>query len=104
MNESRTWEQMRSDNDRADWIEPSGEFCNRYSRTSISGEVNALLDEQRAAGLEEWQLVGFNGCWSCDRCNECHFKKQPDAKPQPPILAANGEPIQCDGDLIYFSR
>jgi hypothetical protein len=78
MNESRTWEQMRSDNDRADWIEPSGEFCNQYSRTSISGEVNALLDEQRAAGLEEWQIVGFNGCWSCDRCNECHFKKQPD--------------------------
>jgi len=80
MNESRTWEQVRSDNDCAAWIEPSGEFCTRYSRTSISDKVNALLDEQRAAGLEEWQLVGFNGCWSCDRCIECHF-----AKPQPLI-------------------
>jgi hypothetical protein len=28
-------------------------------------------------------------------------------KPEPsikPILAVNGKPIQCDGDLIYFSR
>jgi hypothetical protein len=85
MRETRSWEQMRRDNIGAAWIEPSGKFCTRYSRTSTSGEVNALLDEQRAAGLEEWQLVGFNGCWSCDRCIECHFKKQPDAKPQPLI-------------------
>ena len=75
--EQRTWEQMRRDNDGAAWIEPSGVFCKRYSRTSISDDVNMLLDEQRAAGLEEWQLSGFNGCWSCDKCNECHFKNKP---------------------------
>jgi hypothetical protein len=74
---------MRRDNIGAAWIEPSGEFCTRYSR----GEGDAFLDEQRAAGLEEWQLVGFNGCWSCDRCIECHFKKQPDAKPLQPLIA-----------------
>lgn len=75
MNEHRTWEQMKRDNNGADWIEPSGGFCERYSRTSSSDEVNTLLHEQRAAGLEEWQLVGFNGCWSCDKSLECHFSK-----------------------------
>lgn len=79
---------MKRDNNGADWIK-DGEFCSEYVRTSINGEVNVLLDKQRAAGLEEWQLAGFNGCWSCDQCNECHFKKQPEAQPQPPIIAAN---------------
>ena len=63
---------MKSDNAGAAWI-VDGEFCPNYKRTSQSGDVNTLLDQDRKAGVLEWQLPGFNGCWSCDRIMDCQL-------------------------------
>ena len=71
MRETRSWEQMRRDNIGAAWINKDGNFCEEYKRTSTP-EVMEMLSREN---LPEWKKPGFNGCWSCDRCIECHFKK-----------------------------
>ena len=72
MKELRNWEQMKRDNIGAAWI-VNGEFCGNYIRTSQDGRVNEILERYRETGLEEWQLCGFNGCWSCDHWFNCHL-------------------------------
>ena len=69
MREHRNWEQMKQDNFDAPWI-VNDEFCPDFSRTSQSSDVNVLLDQEREKGLLEWQIIGFNGCWSCDRTTD----------------------------------
>ena len=73
MKEHRNWEQMKRDNEGAAWI-VDGEFCRNFIRTS-SDEVNAILEQQRKTGLQEWQMPGFNGCWSCDHWHDCRLPK-----------------------------
>ena len=72
MKEHRSWEQMKSDNDGAAWI-IDGEFCPNYKRSLGSKEANDILESERMEGVEEWQLAGFNGCWSCDKILNCQF-------------------------------
>ena len=74
MREHRTWEQMKQDNTGAPWI-VDGEFCADFKRTSQSDDVNTLLDLERKEGLLEWQITGFNGCWSCDRTSDRNCKR-----------------------------
>ncbi len=71
MTETRTWEQMKRDNDGAVWIMENGSFCEYYEEDGrkvygISAEMEA---EQRL--LEPWQRIGFNGCWSCANAPYC---------------------------------
>lgn len=73
MKEHRSWDQMKRDNTGAAWI-VNGEFCHNYRRTS-SSDVNAILEQHRKAGLLEWQMPGFNGCWSCDCWADCQLPK-----------------------------
>lgn len=68
MKETRTWEQMRADNDGAAWIEDDGTFCSQYTRTSDVEEVRRIL---AGSACPEWAKPGFNGCWSCDNTLTC---------------------------------
>ena len=72
MVERRNWEQMKRDNVGAPWI-VNGEFCGNYKRTSVNAAVNALHEQDREMGLKEWQMAGFNGCWSCDHNLACQY-------------------------------
>lgn len=74
MKEHRSWEQVKSYNQGADWI-VNGEFCKEYERTSTCDAVNEILENYMKSGLEGWQIPGFNGCWSCDHMIDCHMKK-----------------------------
>ena len=74
MREKRSWEQIKEDNTGAAWI-VNGEFCLNYKRNSRNGDVNIFLEQDRKAGLLEWQLPGFNGCWSCVRMTDCQLYK-----------------------------
>lgn len=66
--ESRTWEQMKADNDGAVWIDENGEFCSAFTRSVSDPAVTALLDKEDGP---EWAKTGFNGCWSCDKADTC---------------------------------
>jgi len=75
MTERRSWDQMKKDNDGADWI-VNGEFCKNYRRAPVNKGADSILQKHRnELGLQEWQLTGFNGCWSCDKINEQHFER-----------------------------
>ena len=71
MKEHRSWEELKSDNLGAAWV-VNGEFCPDYTRTSDAG-VNTILEQHRESGLLEWQISGFNGCWSCDHMQTCRL-------------------------------
>jgi len=80
MVERRSWEQMKEDNAGADWI-VDGKLCKNYVRDCEDENVKKILQQQRKdLGLQEWQLPGFNGCWSCDKINGRHFQSNKPCK------------------------
>ena len=69
MMEGRSWEQFVYDNEGKTFIK-NGRLCPDYKRFRTEAEL-ALLEKNGYADLEEWQMPGFNGCWSCDHTLSC---------------------------------
>ena len=71
MSETRTWEQMRADNEGAVWIDDNGEFCEHYEDDGrpFAGLSKEVQEEQKK--LQPWQRLVFNGCWSCANAPYC---------------------------------
>lgn len=66
--ESRTWEQMRADNNGVAWIDENGDFCKKFSRDN-----QYLPPEEKS--LPGWKQTGFNGCWSCVHYLNCIIQR-----------------------------
>ena len=99
MMESRSWEQFVHDRDGKSFIK-NGRLCPNFNRSRTDAEL-ALLEKSESTGLEEWQMPGFNGCWSCDHTLSCLGVRN---KPNSIAIICGNDEFDADRTNTFYMR